>query len=349
MSTFRLLADDLTGALDSAARFVPRFGPIPVHWRTPTDAPCAAYDSATREITDPGPAMRRWAPELGAADLAFKKLDSLLRGHVAAEIAACLRLGPFAHAIIAPAFPFQGRITSGGRQFAHGTDVGVDLDLAFARLGIPLSHCRPTDAASPGVSLWDAIDEADLDQIALAGRGLDGPVLWCGTGGLAAALAARQPPLPPAIELPILALIGSDHPATSAQFAAIPTRATVTGPAEARALARLIAGESAAIRVHVPPDTARPAAAAHIAATFSAILAALATTTARPGTLLVTGGETLRGLCDALGADHLVVTGEREPGIPVARMAGGLWDGLTVIAKSGAFGKPDFLARLLAN
>lgn len=345
MSTFRLLADDLTGALDSAARFVPRFGPIPVHWRAATDAPCAAYDSATREAADPLPAMRRWAPELGAADLAFKKVDSLLRGHVAVEIAACLRHGRFAHAIIAPAFPYQGRITSGGRQFAHGTDVGVDLDLAFARLGIPLSPCRPTDPASPGVSLWDAIDEADLDQIALAGRSLRGPVLWCGTGGLAAALAAR-PQLPQAaLALPILALIGSDHPATTAQFAASPTRVAVGSPAGARVLSQMIAGVNAAIRVDVPTDTARAAAAEHIAATLSA----LATTIARPGTLLVTGGETLRGLCDAIGADHLVVTGEREPGIPIARMAGGLWDGLTVIAKSGGFGKPDFLARLLAE
>ena len=33
MARLRLLADDLTGALDSAARFVPLTGPVAVTWR----------------------------------------------------------------------------------------------------------------------------------------------------------------------------------------------------------------------------------------------------------------------------------------------------------------------------
>ena len=344
MKRFRLLADDLTGALDSAARFVARFGEIPVHWRAPTAAEAAAYDSATREADDPEPAMLRWAPHLRDTGLAFKKLDSLLRGQVAGEIALCLRLGRFQHAVIAPAFPFQGRITRGGRQFAHGIDVGVDLDLEFARLGIPVSHCKPGDPPSPGVSLWDAVDDADLDLVVTACRGLPGEVLWCGTGGLAASLGGRVALDPPVLKPPILAFIGSDHPNAAAQFEASPVRSTVIGPKGARAIARLVSGESGAIRALVSPTDDRAAAAREIADTFGALARAVA----RPGTLFVTGGETLRGLCDALATDHLTVTGELEPGVPVSRMEGGHWHGLTVVSKSGAFGRPDFLARLLA-
>jgi uncharacterized protein YgbK (DUF1537 family) len=338
VTRFRLIADDLTGALDSAARFVPRFGPIPVLWRDPSDLPAVAFDTATREA----PAARvdllmaHWTAHLAGPGLAFKKLDSLLRGHPAAEIAACLRAGGFAHAVIAPAFPFQARITQGGRQLAHGQDVGVDLALEFARLGVMLSHCRPGDAPSPGVSLWDAARDADLDLVVAAGRSLPGPVLWCGTAGLAAALGGRVSLSAPALPRPVLALIGSDHPASRAQLAAVPARATLPD-------ASSIAGRSVAVDVALPP-VPRAEAARRIAAAF----AGLATAIPRPGSLVVAGGETLRGLCTAIGTEHLMVESEIEPGLPVSRMVGGLWDGLTVASKSGAFGAPDLLARLLS-
>src|SRR5512139_1956969 len=88
----RLVADDLTGALDSAARLVPAFGPIPTFLAETPEIPPVhmALDAATR---DAGPdiaraAALRLAPLLAEGDPAFRKLDSLLRGHVAIEIAA---------------------------------------------------------------------------------------------------------------------------------------------------------------------------------------------------------------------------------------------------------------------
>jgi hypothetical protein len=47
----RLIADDLTGALDSAAEFVGLFGPIPVYWAggIPQHLPASAtLDTGTR-------------------------------------------------------------------------------------------------------------------------------------------------------------------------------------------------------------------------------------------------------------------------------------------------------------
>ncbi len=46
----RLLADDLTGALDSAARFVPLVGPVPVVWAGPIPSGTVAIDSGTRDM-----------------------------------------------------------------------------------------------------------------------------------------------------------------------------------------------------------------------------------------------------------------------------------------------------------
>ena len=69
----------------------------------------------------------------------------------------------------------------------------------------------------------------------------------------------------------------------------------------------------------------------------------------RPGTLLVSGGETLRSLCQALGTRRLDVEGQLIPGAPVSRMVGGLWDGVLLISKSGSFGDDELLLRILAG
>lgn len=303
----RLLADDLTGALDSAARFVPLTGPLPAIWHA-SDAPeCAAFDSGTRDLSGHAARERveQFAPLLQGADIAFKKVNSLLRGHVALELDACMRF--FDHCVLAPAFPFQGRITRGGRQLFRAGDTWRDT-------GVTLPDMR------------DAETDADLDAIVAEGRALSGRVLWCGTGGLAGALAEHLPVPKPPLPLPILALIGSDHPVSRAHIAGVPKHR-----------------RAAVVTCDLPPGASRAAARQQIRATFAARLSQ----TDRPGTLFVTGGETLRDLCVDLGASHLRVDGELDPGVPTSILCGGPWDGQRIVSKSGAFGDAGFLARLL--
>jgi uncharacterized protein YgbK (DUF1537 family) len=335
MPNLRLLADDLTGALDSAARFVPLVGPVPVLRPGDELPPTAAIDAGTRELDPPGAAaiVSQVAPLLRHADIAFKKIDSLLRGHVATELAACMR--QFDHCVLAPAFPFQGRITRNGRQFLHGQDIGVDL---------------PTELRVHGldIPLLDAETDLDLDALVAAGRMLPGRMLWCGTGGLAGALACHRPVPCPNLPRPILALIGSDHAVAVTQLAAAKPRLHYIGDGtgeEHSALQRGLESGAAAACVTLPAGTPRPDAARRIGVRFSAALAALP----RPGTLFVAGGETLRGLCDSLLVRWLEVDGELVPGVPISILRGGDWDGQRVVSKSGAFGGPDFLARLFAG
>jgi D-threonate/D-erythronate kinase len=319
IARLRLLADDLTGALDSAARFVPLTGPVAVAWRDAATEGSIAIDSGTRELTAEAARDRveRLAPLLHGGQPAFKKIDSLLRGHVAPELAACLR--GFDHCVLAPAFPFQGRITRDGRQLARGgrgwRDTGIDLPAALHAHGV-------------AVRLRDAETDADLDAIVAEGRRLTGRVLWCGSGGLAGALAGHARVPRPDLPRPILALIGSDHAVTRAQVAAVPQDL-----------------RQAVIACDLPPGTDRREARERVAAAFGALLRRVR----RPGTLFVTGGATLRDLCDALGATHLVVDGEIEPGVPTSLLRGGGWDGQRVVSKSGAFGDTGFLAGLLGD
>jgi uncharacterized protein YgbK (DUF1537 family) len=342
MTRFRLLADDLTGALDSAARLLGRFGPIPVAWGDDPAAPVLALDSATRDVSrhEARARVAALAPALAAAEFAFKKLDSLLRGHAAAELAGCLPGSHYNAVVIAPAFPAQRRITRHGRQLAHGHDVGVDLAAELADEGIDVARRRPGDDLPPGVSLWDAETDADLDVIAKMARGR---VLWCGTGGLAGALARAEAgisaPLTDhgATAGPVLALIGSDHAVARAQVQACGLRLTL------HENDTTLPGHGTAVDVALPAGIDRAEAAQRIDSAFAALLARIE----RPGALVVAGGETLRGVCAALGARGLVVDGEVMPGIAAARLDGGRWDGLRIVAKSGAFGDPTILAALL--
>ena len=337
--SLRLLADDLTGALDSASRFVPLVGSVPVSWRTGNLPPTAAIDAGTRDLDAHAAhaAMQQLAPLLQGADIAFKKIDSLLRGHVVVELAACMPY--FDHCVLAPAFPFQGRITRGSRQLARDgdgwRDTGVDLAGALRADGLAVTVC-------------DAETDADLDAIVAAGRALPGRVLWCGTGGLAGALAGSRVVACPVLPRPFLALIGSDHSVSARQLAATGERLhriDVLGGMEIEAIRRRLQGGAAAVCVALADGTPRVAAAQRIGDCFVSVLAALE----RPGTLVVAGGETLRRLCDALGVGGLEVDGEVVPGVPTSILRGGDWDGQRVVSKSGAFGDAGFLARLFAE
>lgn len=360
MFALRLLADDLTGALDTAAAFAVRAGPIPVFppGHLPLRLPrSAAIATGLRERPEraAGDAMRSLASVLAPrpASLSYLKLDSLLRGHPAIEIAACVRAAPGRACIVAPAFPLYRRVTRRGRQYACDSEeprlTGADLPAGLAAAGVALSLVNPGDPLPPGASLWDAETEADLCHIAEAGVARGAPILWCGSAGLAQALAGPFAPLPSPLALPLLGLFGSNHPATTAQLAACLGHVhhlSDGGPEGIGAVrSRLGAGGIALTTFALPPGISRAIAARRIAKALAALLPALP----RPASLLVVGGETLAAVCAALRTHHLEVRGALAPGVPCSHLMGGLWDGLDLVSKSGAFGGPGLLAGLIAG
>ncbi|MGG5808578.1 four-carbon acid sugar kinase family protein [Falsiroseomonas sp. CW058] len=337
----RLLADDLTGALDSAAEFTAACGPVEVRWDGRVPAGSFALDAGTRERPESEAAARMaaLAPALAGEGTAFRKIDSLLRGHVAAELGACLASRAWARCVVAPAFPAQGRVTRGGVQWVR--DAGGAL--------VPAGDLRAALGALPGVTIHDAETEDDLARIVAEARCLPGPVLWCGTGGLAGALAGAA--VRPDLHLagPVLGLFGSDNPATARQLAAcddLVLRIADGGAGDAARVARRLAGDGVAmVAPALPAGLPRTEAAARIAEAFAALTARLPP----PATLLVAGGETLRMLCAALGASALRATGLVLRGVPRSLLVGGRWDGTLVISKSGAFGADALWRDLLAS
>jgi len=375
MTGLVLVADDLTGALDSAAAFSGRFGTIPVHLGLPHAqlGEHAAIDLATRD-TDASTAGRRAATAaalLADADIAFKKIDSRLRGPWAVELAATLQAAAFRMCVMAPAFPAQGRRTVGGRQHVVAADGSscvepVDPLHALRELGVHVVPVRTGEAAValnafvPGVPgsvpvfLCDASTDEDLRvivrDVSAHGGGPDG-VLWCGAAGLAKALApegTRSAGLP---GTPVLAIVGTNHPVSREQAArAIAAGAahhaikpTALTEAEGFVLRAFESRRDVLLTFELEAAVSATQASRQIEACLSRLLPALPA----PALLVATGGETLLSICRAVGASRLDVDGEASPGIPHSHASGGRWDGTRVLSKSGGFGSPDWLSAIL--
>jgi uncharacterized protein YgbK (DUF1537 family) len=363
VSRLRLLADDLTGALDVAAQFTGALGPVTVRfrpddWRAPEGA--LAFDSATREADESRVSADLWrlARFFAGARLAFKRIDGTLRGHAAFELERAFHLGGFRSCVIAPAEPARGLATRGGAQHARARDgawqpVRGEFAGDLRALGLDLRiAARPDAIGREGAFLCDAETDADLRAIAAAGERLAPPVLWCGTAALARALVAAPPRPEPVPPEPLLAIVGSHHPVTRAQLDRVEDArpelwiAVREGAAEAEEVRGCLAARGAALVTFLLPDYMFDAEAAR---RLEAILAELLPQLDAPAGLFVSGSETLRGVAGALDAEALEVVGEIAPGLPAARLRGGLWSGLPVVSKSGAAGDADLLATVLAR
>lgn len=354
----RLLADDLTGALDTSAEFTGLFGAITVVWpdtSIPNLKDSLSIDSGTREL-DRGRAFARatkLASMLNGAGIAFKKIDSLLRGPWVAELDACLRTGYWDSCIVAPAFSYQGRCTRHGQQYALSTNgcwqaVGADIIAQLREQKIEARLGTIDAPLSPGVIVFDAESDEDLVRVAEIGRSYGGRVLWCGSGGLASALAAgTEVATSRKLLSPVLGIFGSDHAATAAQLsrcagASVPASGNRI---DLEAVKRRLARGLAFVKLNAPEGSSRDQAARY----FEEEVARLGRAIEPPRTLIISGGETLKAQCLTTGAHMLKVTGRLEPGVPRSLIEDGAWRGVEVISKSGAFGPPDLFRKLLSE
>ena len=63
----------------------------------------------------------------------------------------------------------------------------------------------------------------------------------------------------------------------------------------------------------------------------------------QPAALFLSGGDTASLVCRAIGAQRIELCAEIVPGVPRGILRGGMFDGLSVVTKSGGFGDPDAL------
>ena len=332
MTRLAIVADDLTGALDASAPFAARgistvvalglddLGPAFASGAdvvgVSTDSREIPPDAARRVVAD---CIARLPPGLSV----FKKIDSRLKGNIAAELDAI----PFRRALVIPAIPAFGRRMRNGRLDGFGVTQPIDI---AARLG--------RHAASAGIP--DIDEQCDIEH-ALAEVVHDLPV---GARGLAEALAKRMAPIvasPAAVPItsPALCVIGSTDPITTRQIERLRATMEVTyiaapdGEAPATTLGALTVLQATRGTGADPVVVARR------------LGDALARLRPPAGTCLVlSGGATAQMVLRALGIGLLELGGEALPGLPIARAGG-----FTIVTKSGGFGQPDALLRLLGH
>jgi uncharacterized protein YgbK (DUF1537 family) len=339
-----LLADDLTGACDAAAAFLPTGRAVRV-WlgaaaSFPTTEPVQAFNTDSRSLP-PARASRIVARTISALALdpqalLFKKIDSAARGPFAAEILAAHRAFGSRAVLLAPAFPAAGRtVRNGIMEIQDATGLGTQIDIASLfpssnrSLIAPVS--RPEDLiaalhAGKTVLLCDSSTQSDLEALVRVAEKLPG-LLFAGSAGLAQALVCRDarrirqvpPVFAPRTASRTLLVAGSDHPVTQLQLETLDR-------VDSRAVQVLRLDFSPSDREHTL-DAFR---------TFA------------PQALILTGGDTALLAAGTLGAHSFILQGELAPGIPWGIVQGGMAEGCIVITKSGGFGTPTIFNEILS-
>ncbi|PWK66422.1 four-carbon acid sugar kinase family protein [Aminobacter sp. AP02] len=343
-----IVADDLTGALDTSAPFVASGLDVAVAM-TPeaTEKALAAkpdviaINTASRGL--PAEVARSRVRDVAktfmpyAPDIVMKKVDSRLKGNVGAEADVLAEASGRNALVVAPAVPDQGRVTCDGAVVGRGVDTPLPVLQAFAGL-------------ARRVSVRNAGSDAELDHIvaetdwrhaiAVGARGL----------GLAFARNLRaddnsQHTAPPACGRSVLFAFGSRDPITDQQ------------------VARLIRDNSAIQivdalngRFALPAESSLPMVVrctgemveepARIASRFAEGIAD-SVLRLRPSTLVMGGGDTALAILGALGADVLLPKGEVAPGLPWFTITTRHGEGLRCVVKSGGFGTVAVLSDLL--
>src|SRR5579875_622199 len=225
-----IIADDLTGAADTAAGFAARgcSAAVSLDGSFPGSV-VVAVDTDTRRAAqgDAAAVVRATVARArgSGAEFLYKKVDSVFRGNVAAELAAFACATPGTLCVFAPAFPGTGRTTRDGSQLVHGVplaDTGIwqsagtsppDVRAQLRQAGIRVADVRLADVRgtaaqlaarfaaeaggnreagadhqAPAVVVCDAETDADLAAIVAGVCHAGVRAVWAGSGGLAAQL-----------------------------------------------------------------------------------------------------------------------------------------------------------------
>ena len=381
MQPILILADDLTGAADTASRCraaglsATIFLTSP---RPPLPAGVVAFTSDSRHLP---PAEAAACTRAVAAPLAdqpaiwYKKIDSTLRGNIGSELDALLDLLDAPGALVCPAFPAQGRGLHDGYLVAPNLSAAVHLptllrqqsrysvlsfsleDVRSGALAQQFRH-RDTEAQGRKVSVVDALTDEDLGLIVDAAESVPG-LLLCGSAGLIGELAKRQGQnkdlpgfgKPGRSDCRSLVVVGSGSPMAHRQIGGL----LAAYPAAPRLVLEVDGIDATApedaplVLMHQPPPwpgIALDGPEARRRAELLADAALVQIGRMQPDLLILVGGDTAVAVLSRLGVDRLTVQAELLPGMPLctAEVNG---RSLRVVMKPGSFGDEDALVKAL--
>ncbi|MPY59594.1 4-hydroxythreonine-4-phosphate dehydrogenase [Streptomyces spongiae] len=380
------LADDLSGAAETAMalRLPSRIvlgapaGGLRAEGGSvalPAAGECVVVDLDSRQLPANDAARSvQSAVAAGAfhGGLLFKKVDSLLRGNLAAETVAYA--AGARGVVIAPALPVAGRTVCGGVVHLRGVPLHATdawraegrpppRSVSHALRGVPtalvplpvvrggaLADHLSARFAQGRHPVCDAETDEDLNLIAAAAHELGPDVRMLGTGGLASAVGRLLAPTPdPTLprprgttERPLLVVVGTAEPTATQQIeqlTAVGARHMPLSPGElTRAPTGRLDITPIGITVVSLTGPVSPAASRELVATLASAVADVA----GGSDLVLTGGETARRVLDALHITQLRPVAQIHHGAIHSRTP----DGRCVVTRPGSFGEADSLLRI---
>lgn len=371
-----LIGDDLSGSTEALAAALRVARPRPagwVHLHAPASARFA-QNSAWRALdldvrqAPPDVARSRYRQALlGTTGVTALKVDSLLRGNVAAAFAE-VAPGPGCPVVFAPALPAQGRRTVAGQVVlddpaaAPGALEGARTD-AVAAVGRPAAlislrevrggglAARVGDLAAHGVvAVCDAETDADLDLVAAAALAHPAPVL-VGAAGVIAAVARHLSPEPahaddgcPGQRSRVLVVVGTAEPRAGEQIDVLVAQGLpVTSLSDNDLTERIHSALATGTAVLRAPRSQQDASRAAQILTRLVDVAARVVHEYPDVSLVLTGGATARAVLDRLGVAALRLCCQVHPG--AAHLTTD--DGRAVVIRPGSHGAADSLVRIV--
>jgi len=257
MLQFGVIADDLTGAMDTGLQFA-QLGLRTIVYLEParvdidavpvldTESRDVAFDLAYAKVRDSARRLK--------GRVVYKKIDSTLRGNIGWEVDAVMDELDLSLALVSPAFPANGRTTRDGYLLVRGVRLR-QTDFAADPLCPPTDHIPSllqrqsnrsvrhigVEVVEQGaeallddirqglgqILVVDAVSDTHLSTIARAIESLGESCLACGSAGLAQALPeafhlepTQRPPgaVSEMVDLPVLVVAGSLRQATRTQI-----------------------------------------------------------------------------------------------------------------------------------
>lgn len=417
MRTLGIVADDMTGACDVAGAFA-QAGLRTVVWvgfgreracgadlgrrqgseRVVASADVVVVDVDLRDedearVVEVSAAALAQLAEKGAS-VRMLKIDSTLRGPVAAMIASIADVLRVESVFVAPGFPDQGRFLVGGQLRLGSPDAPTSVNLlgALRSRGLNVTHVANPAFAMPNahdlgdggmarVVVFDSTSGAELAMVGQAWLGQVERTLLVGSAGVGRAVAPKLAAMIADESRPgagvneesragsradagecrwYLVVAGSPTEVTAEQLTWLASHAPTT---ELRVDADTEASEIAATHadeqpfaeivvlrtptlVHEETERDDGAVSAELAKWVVSLVRSdgiLRRRLGMPHGVIIVGGATARRVFDGLHVEAVEVIGEVLPGMPIGRVAGGVWDGVSVVTKAGGFGSPAAL------
>lgn len=385
-----VLADDLSGALEAGVAFGAAGRRVILPLRDDADVEGEALTVFSTETRNAAPAdaaavvRRLLARQHGrGACMRFKKIDSTLRGPVAAELDALVAELEPSLVVFCPANPLTGRTISGGHLMVHGVplektefrhdphwpmrtgDIPELLSMGRRRRPIVVQradlHANSEslfatvrkESGGPVVLVPDVESMEDMGLLVAAGSGMGSDVVWVGSGALAKVLAGQSGlRSESSVSPPALVINGSRSPVALRQIAAIKDEhdAVVVELAMNEPLTVQVSRVVKAIEHHriIALSFLLPEGTADAAMGLQVWIANLVQsliTCVSLGMLYLTGGETARQVCRTLRGKSMEILGEIETGVVLGLLTREQHGPMYIVTKPGGYGDDLSISR----